>query len=376
MSDLANTNLFEPLQVGRYTVQHRAVLAPLTRFRNDSIQGPTEHSVEYYAQRASKPGTLLVTEATFVSPRAGGYDAAPGIWSPEQAAQWKKVFDAVHAKKSFAFVQLWALGRASKPKALKARNLPFVSASAKYIDAKDQAKAETSGNPIRALSTAEVKQYVKDYARAAVSAVTAGADGVEIHGANGYLPDQFTQLISNERTDEYGGSVENRARFLLEIVDAVTAAVGDDRTGIRFSPWGEFGGMGGAKYNPEETFGYIFSQLEKSHPKLAYIHLIEPRTGDLHGSEQTLPGDNAFACKIWSGPIIRAGDYHNHFDAIKRDVADGRTLIAFGRSFISNPDLPERLQRGWELTKYDRRTFYSDSPVGYTDYPFYHKEKL
>ncbi|ODQ78483.1 hypothetical protein BABINDRAFT_39576 [Babjeviella inositovora NRRL Y-12698] len=370
---LADTNLFKPIQVGRYKLQNRVVLAPLTRFRNDVDQAPTELAVEYYGQRSAKAGTLLVTEATLVSAAAGGYDSAPGVWSGKQVAQWSKVFSKVHENKSFIFVQLWHLGRASKPDALKARGLSYVSASASYISDEDKQLAEKVGNELRELTIDEIKQTVKDYAQAAANSIKAGADGVEIHGANGYLLDQFIQAISNKRTDQYGGSVENRVRFVLEVVDAVVAEVGADRTGIRLSPWGVFGGMGGAEYNPEETFGYLLEQLEKraqEGKKLAYVHLVEPRTGALLAEVELVEGDNGFAYEKWSGPIIRAGAYHVDYDLILRDVGqDDRTLLAFGRSFIANPDLPERLEQGWELTEYNRNTFYSPGPGGYTDYP-------
>ncbi|ODQ77396.1 hypothetical protein BABINDRAFT_163641 [Babjeviella inositovora NRRL Y-12698] len=372
---LADTNLFKPIQVGRYQLQHRVVLAPLTRYRNDTDQAPTELAVEYYSQRSSKAGTLLITEATFISAAAGGYDLAPGIWSGKQITQWNRVFNKVHENKSFIFVQLWHLGRASKPDALKARGLPYVSSSANYITDEDKQLAKKVGNELRSLTIDEIKQTVKNYAQAAANAIKAGADGVEIHGANGYLPDQFIQAVSNKRADQYGGSVENRVRFVLEIVDAVVAEVGADRTGIRFSPWGTFGGMGGAEYNPEEPFGYLLEQLEKRAQegrRLAYVHLHEPRTGALFSAHESVAGDNSFAYKKWSGTVIRAGAYHTDYNITKKDVnQNDRTLVAFGRTFIANPDLPERLEKGWELNKYNRDDFYGIGAKGYIDYPFH-----
>ncbi|ODQ77344.1 hypothetical protein BABINDRAFT_163602 [Babjeviella inositovora NRRL Y-12698] len=374
---LADTNLFKPIQVGRYQLQHRVVLPPLTRYRNDTDQAPTELAVEYYGQRSSKVGTLLVTEATFISAAAGGYDLAPGIWSGKQVTQWNRVFNKVHENKSFIFVQLWHLGRASKPDGLKARGLPYVSSSANYITDEDKQLAKKVGNELRALTVDEIKQTVKDYAQAAANAIKAGADGVEIHGANGYLPDQFIQSTSNTRTDQYGGSVENRVRFVLEIVDAIVAEVGADRTGIRLSPWGLIAGMGGAAYNPEETFGYLLEQLEKraqEGKRLAYIHLVEPRYGreSMHIGSGVVPGDNAFAFEKWTGVVIRAGAYHEDYNHIKGHVnQNDRSLIAFGRTFIANPDLPERLEKGWELNQYNRDDFYGVGAKGYTDYPFH-----
>ncbi|KAJ7155101.1 hypothetical protein C8R46DRAFT_1116989 [Mycena filopes] len=362
----SNSKLFEPVKVGNVELQHRVVLAPLTRYKSDASHVPYLPLVsDYYAQRASKPGTLLITEATFIAARAGGYPHIPGIWSPAQIKAWKSVTDAVHAKGSFIFMQLWALGRAADPEQLKSEDPSFP-----YVSASDVPLKGHNGTP-RPLTVPEIKEYVALYAQAAKNAIEAGFDGVEAHTANGYLPDQFLQDTSNKRTDEYGGSVENRARFTLEIIDAIVAAIGASRTSLRLSPWSPFQEMGMA--DPLPTFSYVVAQLASRHPDLAYLHLVEPRidgnierndTVGAHESNEPLRA-------LWvPRPLIRAGGFTRE-DALK--VAESGDLIAFGRYYISNPDLPVRLERDVPLNAYDRKTFYligENTPRGYTDQPF------
>ncbi|KAJ7117178.1 NADH oxidase family-domain-containing protein [Mycena epipterygia] len=233
------SKLFEPLTVGTVALQHRVVVVPMTRLKASTEHVPYLPLVsEYYTQRASKPGTLLITESTFIAARAGGSAHVPGIWSPEQIAAWKVVTESVHAKGSFVFMQLWALGRSANSEYLATQDptFPYVSASDVQQTGKDK--------PPRPLTVSEIKEYAGLYAQAAKNAVEAGCDGVEIHSANGYLPDQFLQDVTNKRTDDYGGSIENRARFVLEILGAVVSAIGAEKTAIRFSPWSPFQGMG------------------------------------------------------------------------------------------------------------------------------------
>ncbi|KAJ7481910.1 hypothetical protein FB451DRAFT_1444661 [Mycena latifolia] len=361
------SKLFQPLQVGNAALQHRVVLAPLTR-----CKASEEHVsflplvAEYYGQRASKAGTLLITEATLIAARAGGYAHVPGIWSPAQIAAWKKVTAAVHAKGCFIFMQLRALGRAANYAQLQSEDpsFPYVSASAVPLTGRSW--------PLRALTVPEIKEYVALYAQAAKNAIEAGCDGVEIHGANGYLVDQFLQDVSNKRMDEYGGSIENRARFALEVIEAVVAAVGAERTAIRFSPWSRFQDMG--MPDPLPTFSHVISQLATRHPTLAYIHLVEPR---VNGNVAREPGtvgaheSNDALRALWAPrPLICAGGFARA-DALA--AAESGSLVAFGRFYISNPDLPARLEQDVPLTAYDRSTFYltgQDNPRGYTDYPF------
>lgn len=272
----ANTKVFSPFQVGSTKLDHRVVMAPLTRFRATVDNVPTDLMAQYYAQRAVVPGTLIISEASFISPKAGGYATIPGLWNDEQLNAWKKTTDAVHAKGSKIYMQLWHLGRAAHPDpagsggAVKDERFDFendlVSSSAVPI-------AEGQPTP-RALSEEEVWATVADYATAAKNAVEkAGFDGVEIHGAHGYLIDQFNQDTCNKRTDQFGGSIENRARFCLEVAKAVAKAVGADKTGIRLSPWSGFQGMRMA--DPIPQFSYIIHQLREL--DLAYLHLVEPR---------------------------------------------------------------------------------------------------
>jgi NADPH2 dehydrogenase len=229
--------LFTPIQVGRMNLKHRIVLAPLTRFRAHQTHVPGPHAATYYAQRGSVPGTLLISEATYISQAAGGMDFVPGIYTQDHVEGWRKVTDAVHEKGSFIFCQLWALGRAAFPDVLlKENNSPFVSASPVPLS--------TSPTVVpHALTEPEIRAYIENYIAAARNAIAAGFDGVEIHGANGYLIDQFLQEVSNHREDDWGGSVEKRARFAIEVVDALVKEVGAERVGIRLSPWSPFQGM-------------------------------------------------------------------------------------------------------------------------------------
>lgn len=254
-----SSNLFKPLKVGNLNLEHRVVLAPLTRFRALDNHVHCEEAINYYEQRACVPGTLLITEASYISLEAGGYDNVPGIFNDAQVKAWKKVTDAVHAKKSHIFIQLWALGRAATTAVMKKNGLDVVSSSDLPIST-DHAKP-------RALTTDEIKAYVHQYGRAAKLAIEAGFDGVEVHSANGYLLDQFIQDVCNKRTDDYGGSIENRTKFSLEAVKACVDAIGADRVGIRLSPFSHFQGMKMA--DPVPTFTYLINHLPQD---LAYLH--------------------------------------------------------------------------------------------------------
>ncbi|GAA5923995.1 hypothetical protein JCM3775_005568 [Rhodotorula graminis] len=359
------TALFAPIRVGSMELEHRNVLAPLTRFRADDEHVHHDVAAEYYAQRGSFPGTMLITEATFIDPKAGTYDNAPGIYSRAQVDGWRKVVDAVHAKGSKVVMQLWALGRAADPKALKRETGEDVQ-SASDIPFEGGAKP-------RPLTKDEIKEYVGFYARAAKMFIEeAGGDACEIHNANGYLPDQFLQTNSNQRTDEYGGSVENRARFSLEILKAVTDAVGAERVGIRLSPYSTFQGMKMPLKDIHETFSYLVKQIAERHSDLAYIHAVESRIA----GNADVPEDKAetldFLQDLWAPrPFIVAGGFDPES---ARAAADSRenTLVAWGRLWISSPDLPRRVRDGIPLTPYNRDTFYLKGPTqtkGYTDYP-------
>lgn len=368
MSD--QSNLFKPIKLGSIELGHRVAMAPLTRHRATGNQ-PQDILVTYYGQRASRPGTFLITEGTFISEKASGYPNAPGIYNQEQIKGWSKVFDDIHSKKSYVFVQLWALGRSANKAVLDAKGLPYVSAS----NIAENVVSQDSPKP-RALTVAEIKDYVRTYVQAAKNALEAGADGVEIHNANGFLPDQFLHENSNNRTDNYGGSIENRARFTLEIVDALIAAIGTDKVGLRLSPWNVFGDMDPG-ISPIPQFSYVLAELEKrgrEGKRLAYVHVVEPRwIIKKHVNDvQPSAGSNEFVGVIWKGTLIRSGGYS--LELAKRD-ADERdnVLIAMGRYFISTPDLVDRWEKGIPVNKYNRDTFYTSGPEGYIDYPFAEK---
>ena len=338
-------------------------MAPLTRYRANDAHVHTSLAIEYYSQRASVSGTLLITEATFISPRASGYANAPGIYNKDQIEAWKNVTDAVHKKGSYIVCQLWALGRTAVPEIVRkeAGEEWFASSSAVPM----QAGAEAP----RALEEEEIWGFIGDYVQAAKNAMEAGFDGVEIHGANGYLVDQFTQDVCNKRTDAWGGSVEKRSRFALEIAKAVVGAVGSDKVGIRLSPFSVFQGMKMA--DPIAQFGHLIQALKEL--KLGYLHLVESRIQGNATIEATEKVDPLL--EIWgkTSPVLVAGGFDP--DSAKRAVEEEYTghdlMIVFGRHFIANPDLPFRIQKGIELTKYNRDTFYNaKDPVGYIDYPF------
>jgi NADPH2 dehydrogenase len=359
--------LFQPLKVGSLTLKHRVALAPLTRFRADGNNVPILPIVkEYYEQRASVPGTLLVTEATFITPQAGGYAHVPGIWNDDQVRAWKEVTDAVHAKGSFIYVQIWALGRVAQADLLAKTGHKVVSSSAFAVDPKQP--------PPHALTESEIQEYISDYVHASKNAIAAGFDGVELHGANGYLPDQFLQDVVNQRTDKWGGSIENRSRFHLEITKAIIAAIGKERVGVRLSPFTAFQPGGIKMKDPIPQFTHVIKELKAL--DIAYLHLIEPRvagTGPVDGiyADQ---GNLDFAVEAWGKekPLLVAGGFTSEKakETVEKKYAGYQIVVAFGRYFISTPDLPYRVQHGIELNPYDRPTFYSKGPKGYVDYPF------
>ncbi|VDB93769.1 unnamed protein product [Peniophora sp. CBMAI 1063] len=369
MSSPEIPTLFTHIQVGNMPLQHRIVLAPLTRFRADDDYVPSEFAAEYYAQRASTPGTLLISEATIIAPEAGGaYTNAPGIWDEKHIEAWRKIADAVHAKGSFLFMQLWAHGRTAHPELLKKIGPYDVTApSAIPLDE----KYATPGP----LTVKEIKEFVQLYAQAAKNAVRAGLDGIEIHGANGYLPDQFLQTNTNQRTDEYGGSIENRIRFTCEVVDAIAAAIGPERTALRFSPWSPFNAM--RMPDPVPTFSALVNHLAKHQPRLAFLHVVEPRIGagdDVKAISEN--ESNGFVRDLWSPrPLVLAGGFTRE-TALREAERGENVLIAMGRYFTSNPDLPRRWVQEAKLTPYDRSTFYTKGAKGYTDWPCSQESKL
>ncbi|OAD72716.1 hypothetical protein PHYBLDRAFT_133910 [Phycomyces blakesleeanus NRRL 1555(-)] len=360
------TALFTPIKVGSSLLRHRIVMSPLTRLRADADHVPVPLTTEYYQQRASEGG-LLVAEATFIAEDAGVYPSAPGIYNDKQIEAWKNVTKAVHDKGGSIYLQLWHVGRATVSAWIPGSKLP-VSASAIAINGKNTAGMDYEVP--RVLAVEEISQITQTYADAAKNAISAGFDGVEIHGANGYLIDQFINTSSNIRTDQYGGSIENRTRFALEVVEGVSKAIGEERTAIRLSPWSGFQDM--KDDTPYETWGYLVNQLQERHPRLAYLHFIEPRDQFINDGNPTADRGDAPFRKAWKGPFITAGGYTTTPKrAFETTEKLENTLVAFGRSFIANPDLPLRLKNDWPLNKYDRSTFYTSGSVGYTDYPYY-----
>ncbi|KZV88889.1 FMN-linked oxidoreductase [Exidia glandulosa HHB12029] len=367
--------LFEPIRIGDMDLAHRVVLAPLTRIRATDDHIPTEMMLEYYRQRSSTPGTFLLTEATLISQRAGGFINVPGVWNDAQVAEWKKIVDVVHANGCYIYCQLWALGRAAS-----AEQLALEMPGADVVSSGDVQQDPNYVKP-RPMTHAEIDEMVTFYADAAKNAVFgAGFDGVEIHGANGYLVDQFINEVTNNRTDEYGGSIEKRLKFPLRVVDAVIQAVGVSRTAIRLSPYERFSNM--LMDDPIPTFSAMISELKTRN--IAYLHIIESRAASAPGVyNPPAPGSNEnpetesldFARKIWAPqPIILAGGYTPERAVKRAEEAAARgenAVIAFGRYFIANPDLPLRLRKGIPLTRYDRSTFYAiKQAAGYIDYPF------
>ncbi|HYO83118.1 MAG TPA: alkene reductase, partial [Bryobacteraceae bacterium] len=343
------------------------VMAPLTRQRAGTPPHvPNDLMTEYYRQRASAGG-LIGTEATQIALAARGYPDTPGIHTDEQVAGWKQITNAVHEKNGLIVLQLWHTGRISHSSFQPDGSVPAAPSAVR-----PSGKTYTADFKLvdfetpRALDGSELAGIVQQFADAASRARAAGFDGVEIHGANGYLLDQFLLDGTNRRTDEYGGSIENRARFVLEVAEAVAAAWEPGRVGIRFSPWGSFNDMFDS--DPVPLFRYVLRQL--SPLGLAYVHLIEPRHQELSpdGVDVPAPSASQLFRQDFSGALISAGNYNGERAqaAVRNGLVDA---VAFGRYFIANPDLPARLQRNAPLNPYDRSTFYGGDARGYTDYP-------
>jgi N-ethylmaleimide reductase len=364
------SKLFSPIKVGPYTLAHRVVMAPLTRMRSDAGDKPSDMMVRYYTQRASDGG-LIIAEATPVSRQGYGYAMAPGVYSDDQIAGWKRVTDAVHAKGGRIFLQLWHVGRQSHPDLQPGNGAPVAPSPIRADGHAYSENGEVEFTMPRPLKLAEIPGIIEDFRRGSERALKGGFDGVEIHGANGYLPDQFLQDGSNKRTDEYGGSIENRARFMMEVTQAAVSVWGGERVGVRLAPSGTYGSMHDS--NPEATFGYVAERMNDF--GLAYLHVIEPR---IKGIELIKEGQEPVAAQHlrpkFKGTIIAAGGFTKESAEAIIGAGDA-DLVAFGRHFISNPDLPERFRRGLPIARYDRETFYGGDARGYLDYPSYGESK-
>ena len=362
------TSLFEPTHAGDIALANRIAMAPLTRNRApDAI--PTELTATYYAQRAT--AGLIISEATAISPEGQGYADVPGLYGTEQLDGWKKVTRAVHEAGGKIVVQLWHVGRISHTSLQPGHAKPVapsaIRAHAKTVLLKDGVPTFTDTSEPRALDAEELPRIVQDYRHAARNAIAAGFDGVEIHAANGYLIDQFLKTGANQRTDDYGGSIKNRARLLLEVTRAIVDEIGGGRTGIRLSPVTPANDI--VDENPQPLFDYVVRELGKL--GLAYVHVIEGATG----GPRELP-DRPFDYAELRNAYLAAGGkgawmVNNAYDRALAEaaLANGADIVAFGRPFISNPDLVERLKQNAPLNELNRDTLYGGGAKGYTDYP-------
>ena len=352
-------DLYSPYSLGPHRLPNRFVLAPMTRNRAGTGNVPTATVARYYEQRAS--AGLLVTEATQVAPEGVGYLNTPGIHSVEQVAGWRRVTDAIHRAGGRLFLQLWHVGRISHRLFQPGGALPVapsaVAPAGQLWTAKGMMPLETP----RALRSDEIPGIVEQFRLGAANALEAGFDGVEIHAANGYLPDQFLRDGTNRRSDMYGGSVQNRARFLLDVVRSVIGVWGPDRVGVRLSPGGTFNDMTDSA--PLKTFAYVIAQLD--HMGIAYVHLVEASEDDIRHGGSVVPTDRLRL--LFTRTLIVNGGYDRaRADAVIRGgVAD---LVSFGRAFLANPDLPQRLKIGAALNVPDPDTFYGGGEKGYVDY--------
>lgn len=368
-------NLFDPCTAGALRLASRIVMAPLTRNRAPGALANARMAT-YYRQRAN-PATgagLIITEATAISQQGQGYADVPGIWSNEQVAAWKQVTDAVHAEGGKIVMQLWHVGRVSHTSLQPGGAAPVapsaITAKTKTVLLVDgQAQFVDTSTP-RALDAAELPGIVQDYRHAAANAIAAGFDGVEVHAANGYLIDQFLRSGSNQRSDAYGGSIENRARFLLDVMSAVVAEIGGDRTGIRLSPVTPANDA--SDDHPQPLFEHVVRLLGPM--GLAYVHVIEGSTGGPRDHQQGAQAFDYAALRQAYTAATGQGAWmlNNGYDLplAEQALAQGADLVAFGRPFIANPDLGARLKQGGPFNTPDRKTFYGGDDTGYTDYPF------
>ncbi|WP_420994173.1 alkene reductase [Cupriavidus sp. 30B13] len=359
------TRLFSPFKLGRYQLEHRVVHAPMTRLRSEPDDTPSAMMAEYYRQRASAGG-LLITESSHTMRSGRGYLGGPGIYEDHHIAGWKRIADAVHEQGGKVFMQIAHDGRQSHVD-MTGGIPPIAPSEVPYEGLALTHNGWVPVSPHKAATIDEIRALVASFRTSAERALAAGVDGVELHSANGYLVDTFLQDGTNRRTDLYGGSIEKRARFLLEATEALVSVFGGDRVGVRFSPSGKWGAISDS--NPEATFGYAAERL--NHFGLAYLHVIEPRVmgvETLH--EGQAPVASVFLRNKFKGPIIAAGGFDKAgAEAIlQKGDAD---LVAFGRWFASNPDLPERLRRDLPLAPYDREAFWGGTDYHYIDYPRY-----
>jgi N-ethylmaleimide reductase len=358
--------MFTPINLGAIELKNRLVMAPLTRMRAIEGDVPNPLAKTYYSQRAG--AGLIISEATQISPLGKGYPATPGIHSPEQTAAWKEIVDAVHAKGGKMVAQLWHVGRISHSSLHPEQGVPeapsaIAPAGQTYGADWQLHDYETP----KAMTADDIARLIEEFKLAAHNAKAAGFDGVEIHSANGYLLDQFLQDKTNQRTDQYGGSIENRLRLLGEVIEAVAHVFPSDRIGVRLSPYGSFNDIGDS--NPIALFNAVMAKLNAYH--LAYVHMIEPRSTTAGGNDQVnteAPITSEIFRSAYKGKFISAGGYDQAMGeaVLEAGLADA---VAYGRWYISNPDLAERFKQGAALNPYNRATFYGGGEAGYIDYP-------
>jgi NADPH2 dehydrogenase len=383
------SRVWKPIKLGLNVLNHRIFMAPLTRFRSPGSY-PTDLGIQYYGERATMGG-LIISEATFIAQEAGGYDAAPGIWSTKHVDCWKPITKAVHDKGGIFFMQLWALGRVNPGKDPKCPNVVGPSAIPAPIDARPDVTKHARLVP-KEMTIQDIERYLDQYKNAAKFALDAGFDGCEVHGAHGYLLDQFLHQESNIRTDKYGGSLENRARFMLEAIEAVASTIGEERTAVRISPFSIFQ-FNGLEPDLFETWGYICREIKKRFPNLAYVSITDPRYEIQANPKLEREFSSNYFRAIFrnidpetvnkledshnvSFPdpdpdhptvVISAGGFTPSDAEDNGDVTGG--MVGYGRIFIANPDLIHRIRNGLILNSYDRKTFYTAGSVGYIDYP-------
>ncbi|CAG8214222.1 unnamed protein product [Penicillium olsonii] len=355
--------IFEPLDIGQCRLQHRIVMAPMTRFRTDSDHSPLPITKEYYSQRSHTPGTLIISEGTAVSETLVGLSQWAGCWSETQLQKWKDITQEVHSKGCYLFLQLCCAGRTAD------KGFPKLSSGDIPLEAKASAiETEDDDIPPKPMNDQEIQDAIRDHAIAARNAIAAGFDGVELHGANGYLIDQFIQESCNNRTDKWGGSVENRSRFALEVTAAVIDAIGANRVGFRISPWSTYHSI--VPCDPEAQFTHLVRELKKM--ELAYLHVITSRVDNWYDVDRTKPLDFVFDSWRRDKPVIITGGFDA--ESAKRAVEEHNgfnVAIGFGRSFASTPDLVACIKKGIAPNPFNGDLAYTPrTPKGYIDYPF------
>ncbi|MFA8299353.1 MAG: alkene reductase [Hyphomicrobiales bacterium] len=355
--------LFESINIGEQELKNRVVMAPLTRCRAEEGFVPSRYASEYYTQRASVG--LIISEATQISQQGQGYINTPGIYTPEQVNGWWKVTDAVHKNNGKIFLQLWHVGRQSHSDFQRNNMLPVAPSAVGYEGYINTPYGRKKIETPRELTLSDIKYIIDDYVHASKMALKAGFDGVEIHGANGYLIDQFLQDSTNKRLDHYGGSFENRSRFLFDVIEAVCSVWPKEKVGLRLSPGSLRCGISDSK--ALKIFDYVIYELNKYN--LAYLHIVEPTYNEAQFYDLSYRSVVPYYRRVYRGKIIGAAgyDYIRATEAVNNQKID---MIAFGRLMISNPDLVERFKMGYSLSSYDESTFYTQGSKGYIDYPF------